>query len=224
MAISENPADKDQFPAVLAELVQINPEAAARFASSLESAALRAQALRLVAQNWAAQDPASAEKWASHLPDESERDSTLADVCFQIAQTDARQAVEAASQHGLEKMPGAVMENLVQQWAGQDFSSAASWIKQRPPGEQRDQMVERLALVQAVADPAAAAQLVVQEVPPGDIQTEAAIAVLHQWALRDMAGAKAWVELFSAGPLRDRAQNEVSNLEAWRQSAAINQQ
>jgi hypothetical protein len=39
---------------------------------------------------------------------------------------------------------------------------------------------------------------------PGERQTEAAISVLHQWALRDLNAATAWTFTFPEGALRQR--------------------
>ncbi len=212
---ARDPAARDRFQTLLAELVRSQPEAAARFAESLEVGEAREEALRRVAQCWTAQDPTGAERWAAQLISPSERASALSDMCFQIAQTNAAQALFKAEQYGLGTAPGAVLENLTQQWAGQDFYSAANWVEQQPAGEQRDQMLSRLAFVQSATAPSEAVKMVVDQIPPGPIQTEAAISVLHQWALHDLTGARSWVELFPAGPVRDRADTELDNVAAY---------
>ncbi len=212
---SHDPAEQVKLPILLGELVRSNPQAAARFAESLEAGEMREKLLRMVTQCWAAHDAAGAESWAARWNDESERKAILTDLCFQIAQINAAQALQKAEQYQLGTMPGAVLENLAQQWARQDFSSATLWIRARPTGEQREQMLWRLAIVQSETAPAQAARLVVEQIPAGPIQTEAVISVLHQWAARDMAEAKAWVELFPAGPLRSRSENELSNMAAY---------
>lgn len=112
-------SDLDLFFSLLAEWVRSDP-AAARFAESLPAGIWREDIIRRVSQGWAAQDPVGAEKWAAQLSDERERISTIFDFRFQVAQVDARHAVEIAQQHGLESAPGAVMEILVQQWAAKD--------------------------------------------------------------------------------------------------------
>jgi hypothetical protein len=66
-----------------------------------------------------------------------------------------------------------------------------------------------------------AAQLIIADLPPGPKQTEAAISVLHKWALQDVDGAAAWAEQFPAGPLRDRALNELSAIRKSRQTASL---
>ena len=48
-----------------------------------------------------------------------------------------------------------------------------------------------MAFLSALSDPAQAASFVAEEMSPGEVQTEAAISVLHQWALRDTRAAAA---------------------------------
>ena len=212
---STDPGSQELIFSLLAQWVQHDPAGAGRFAKSLPAGRWRQTTIRRVAQDWAAQDWASAEKWAGHLADENERASTLTDVCFQVAPTNAPQAIAMAEEHGLGSVPGAVLENLVQQWAGQDLPAASSWVLNQPAGPQRDQMLQRLAYVESQTEPAAAADLVVEQIPSGPIQNEAAMTVLHQWATRDLVAATAWVNAFPPGALRDRAETELRGLAAY---------
>jgi hypothetical protein len=54
--------------------------------------------------------------------------------------------------------------------------------------------------------------LVVEKIPAGKAQTEAAIAVLHQWALSDLPAAGQWAARFPEGDLRSRAYSELGNI------------
>jgi hypothetical protein len=212
---SDGEFDCGRFSLLLAKLVAVDPAAAADFAASIPAGPVREEALRRLSQLWSAKDPAAAEMWAAGLPDEAERQSTVTAICMQVAQSDAREAITIAERHGLDAGSGAVTENLVHQWAAQDFPAAAAWIKSRPAGERREQMVMRLAVVQSATEPAAAARLVVDEIPEGHVQTEAVISVIYQWARRDMAGAREWVGLFPESELRTRAETELSNIAAY---------
>jgi len=215
---SVNPDDRQLvFSKLLPALVRDNPTMAAQLADSLDKGSLRDDAMLCVARSWTVLDRQAAENWATQLPDSNDRDAMLTSVCFQVAEKDPRQAVIMAAQHNLENLPGSVMENLTQQWAARDFSGALSWIGEFPAGEQRDNMYARLALVQAQTSPMAAAQMVVQQIPPGPIQDEAAMSVVNQWATRDLAGATAWVKQFPPGPLRERAERELSGIAAYQQ-------
>ena len=61
------------------------------------------------------------------------------------------------------------------------------------------------------SEPETAADLV-SGLNPGFLQNEAAMAVLHQWALKDSDTALRWAGAFSEPALRDRAIAEISNL------------
>jgi hypothetical protein len=201
------------FQELLAKLVRSDPMAAARFAETLPVGMMRNDVVRHVGQDWAMQDLASAESWAGELPDKSESQSVLADICFQVSLANAAQAVQIAGQHNLNTMPG-VLQYLVSQWAAQDFSSAAAWVKTQPENQQRDQMLQRLAMFQSRTDPAEAATLVAEQMPPGPVQDDAVVSVIYNWSLRHMAGATAWVNLFPPGPLKERAESELSHITA----------
>ncbi|RYD24164.1 MAG: hypothetical protein EOP88_01310 [Verrucomicrobiaceae bacterium] len=212
---SGEPIDSERFSSLLVQLAAIDPTAAARHAEALASGPLRQEALQKLSQAWACKDPADAETWAAGLADESERQSALENICLQVGQENAERAVKVAEKHQLGNNPGPVMETLVQQWAGHDFPAAVAWVKSKPAGERREQMIMRLAIVQAATLPSEAGRLVVEEIPEGPVQTEAVISVIHQWGLRDMAGARDWVGLFPEGPLRERAEAELTGMASF---------
>ncbi len=213
MAGSGDAFDRERFASSIAKLMAVDSGAAASFAESLPAGPVREEALRRASQGWASKDPGKAEEWAAGLSDEIERQSVLSNVCTQVAQADAAKAIGIAERNGLDATE--VADNLAQQWATQDFTAAAAWIRERPAGERREQMIMRLALVQSATAPAEAARMVVEEIPEGHIQTEAVISVIYQWARRDMAGAREWVGLFPESDLRTRAENELSNIAAY---------
>jgi hypothetical protein len=219
-----DPADRDfVYTNLLPALVKMKPKFAAQFAESINSDLLRADTLRVVAQTWASLNPTDAVNWAAQLPDAGERNLELSYVCVEIATTDPARAVQIVKQSGLGEHTEAVLQDIAQQWAEQDISSASTWIKQLPAGEERNQMIERLAYVESKIDPADAARMVVSEIPAGWIQTEAAISVVQQWGQRDMAGAKAWVDSFPDGSVRDRAENELAGIAAYQNAQPENQ-
>jgi hypothetical protein len=214
-------ADHDLvFNHLLLDLIKKDPTSAARLAESMPSGTLREEMLRRVAQHWTEQDPASAKQWAEQLSDVRERNSALTDVCCQIAQTDPQQATQMADQIGLGNLPGATLENLVQQWAARDLTTAEAWVNERPAGEEKDKLFSRIAMVLAESSPAEAARMVVDQIPAGDTQTEAVVSVLYQWAKSDLPGARAWVQLFPEGPLRERALNELKGAETYQNTAS----
>ncbi len=168
-------------------------------------------------RDWARKFPAEAAAWLLSAPDSPQHDIVAEIACPQIAQTNAAAAVTLAEQcagAGTNVM-GNLLDNLAQTWAGQDEQAAYAWAVAKPPGDQRDRLLHRIALIQSKTAPKDAAQMVAEEIAPGEIQNEAAISVLYQWAQQDAGAALAWAESFPAGDFRDRAIKEVQNMKAF---------
>jgi hypothetical protein len=157
---------------------------------------------------WARRDPAQAAAWLAQAPPGEKRDAVIEIVCAEVAQFDPAQAVALA-----ERFAGGninLLENLVFQWAERDNAFAAAYANAKAPGELRDRLVSRVALQRAKTQPVEAAKWVVEKIPPGDIQREAIISVLHQWARQDAGAAEAWARTFPPGDLRNRAMQEIA--------------
>jgi thioredoxin-like negative regulator of GroEL len=107
-----------------------------------------------------------------------------------------------------------LLDNMAQQWASQDMQAASAWALAKPAGGQRDRLLQHIALAESKTDPNQAAQLVAQQISPGQFQNEAAVSVVYQWAQQDAKAALTWAESFPAGDLRDRAIKEVKNVSA----------
>lgn len=151
---------------------------------------------------------------ALQIADPDQRNSALARICYQWAEFDPLGAIEHALSWQLEAVPG-LFENLAQQWASTDLPAARAWAETQPPSEFRSELVMRIGFVLAQTDPEAAAHYVVRETEPGPSQTEAAIAVLHQWLKKDPDAAAAWANAFPPGPLRERALLEVEGMRRY---------
>ena len=106
---------------------------------------------------------------------------------------------------------------LAERWAEKDFPAALDWALSRAASEQRDLLIARVAYVQSQTSPLEAATLVVEKIPAGRTQTEAAIAVLSQWAKRDLSAAGQWAARFPEGELRSRAYSELGSIARFKQ-------
>jgi len=211
-----NSADRDLvYTNLLPALVRMNPSLAAQFAESTKSDLLRTDTLRTVAQTWALLDSEGAIGWAAQLPETAERNLELGYVCTEIASTDPTRAVQVVEQSGLGERTEAVLENIAQKWAAQDFPEAKAWAMAEPSGERRDTLLARIACVRAATAPVEAAQLIVDGIPSGSIQTEVVLSVISQWGVQDMAGVTAWVALFPPGPMKAYAEQQLSGIAAY---------
>jgi hypothetical protein len=178
----------------LPEWIAQNPEAAARFAELQTDPELRELAIRRVALAWGALDAERAVNWARSLPDAAERDATLTDIANGLSSVDPARGVELRERFTVSTQPDSALSNLVQQWSGYDFDAALAWTNARPPGAQRDDLLQRLIYVRAAAgDPAAAARLVSESPLAGEARTAAIASVAQEWAIRDGAAALEWL-------------------------------
>lgn len=200
---------------LLPELIANDAAQAARLVETLEPWAWREDALHLVARSWASVDSSLAAAWAFQLADETERNTALADVALQLAESKPKAALELAVTYDIVENGRIVQLNLTQLWAAQEAEAATEWVRSQNDPEFQAQAYARVALAWAETNPAEAAKLVVERIPRGEVQSEAAMSVLHQWLLRDPAAAESWVELFPEGDFRQRAEDELAGFQAY---------
>jgi hypothetical protein len=201
---------------LLPELVRADAAAAARLAESIDSPELRAEVLHWVAIWWGEKNPEAALAWASALKIGYEREAALTEATGRLAENDPAKALQLAASSFRADETSAALESFAQHWGEKDLPAALNWTRTLSPGAQRDTLLAHLAFVAAQEKPVAAARLVAEELPPGVIQNEAALAVLHQWAQRDFSAASSWVLHFPESALRDRAVAELKAVARFR--------
>lgn len=197
LAASAVSSDWGQIDKLLSVCMAENPAETAAYLDAARLGGNRELVLTRVAQLWSAHDPVAALQWAVRRDDVGEQESLAGAVYLKWAEADPASAVSAAEQvGGLNTTRMDVTRNLVSQWAARDLPASVSWVKARPPGDSRTQLIEQVAIRLAETSPASAVGLVEENIPPGNRHNEAIIAVLHQWALHDFSGAKAWASHF----------------------------
>src|SRR5205085_6627404 len=151
-------------------------------------------------REWARQNPHEALNWLQSADAGQARDTVAEIVCARVAESNPAEAVSLAERYagGCSNL----LENLVHQWAGRHEPAATAYAISKPPGEERDRLLSRVAFTRSKENPIEAAKLVVEWISPGQVQNEAAISVLHQWALRDQNAALAWAQTFPDDGLR----------------------
>ncbi len=166
-------------------------------------------------RGWTRDHPEEALAWLRTAAAGVARDTVAETICAHLAESHPAEAVSLAERYagGCSNL----LENLVHQWADRNEPAARAYAMNQPPGSERDRLLSRVALTRAKENPADAAQLVAEWISPGAVQDEAAMSVLHQWALRDADAALAWAQLFPDETLRDRALSEVVNTVSPRQ-------
>lgn len=208
----DDAAQRRGIERLVTELLSRDAAVAATVAQSWEPGAVRDELLRRLAQAWVALDAPSAIEWVARLPDPAERQRIAAELSFQLARDDPADAVRVA------ELLGVGVENgdfgaLVQRWAERDLPGALGWVTAQPPGPTRDRLLARVAVVQAQAQPAQAANLVQMHVAPGAVRNEALAAVLQQWAAQDPFGAAGWAATVADPELRAHIREELDRLQ-----------
>ncbi len=202
--------------ALLQDWIQHDALAAAECVGRIESESRRLECLRQLLWLWADLDAAAAIVWARQL--DSGGELALTQIYSRVAESDPASAIALLSRD--DAPPAGALASAVVRWAEADLATAASWVQRQPAGPEREEWVLRIALVQSRANPQVAASLVVEQIPPGKIQVEAAIAVVHQWALRDLEQAARWVAAFPEGAVRARALAELEGVAHYRAMSA----
>jgi hypothetical protein len=204
---SSDPRDQSKvYKELLPALIRRDPVAAAAFAQSPAAAQWHDDLMVTVAQVWTDMNVEDAEKWATQLANPTERNMVLGYVCFEEANLNPTRAVQVLDNSEVNSMRREIIvENLAQQWAGQDLSPLYTQVGKLPAGEERDGLYKRIALAQSQSDPQTAVQMIVDRISPGPTQIDAAMYVLRQWAKQDMAAATDWANHFPSGELRDKA-------------------
>lgn len=196
-----------------------DPARALDRALTLGNGSERESRMRDQLSKWAVRDAEAALGWVSSLEDPAARRSARSTVCFALAEKDPRRAVTLALADGADEgNDGGLFECLTMQWCEKEAGTVLDWAREQPPGEWRERLLGRASFVLSKSDPVAAA-LLVSGLEPGAVQDEAAMAVLHQWALTDSAAALQWAEGFAETSLRDRALAEITNLRNWAASS-----
>jgi hypothetical protein len=188
--------DAKQTLDALTAWAKANPAAAAKFVESMKPGPQRDRLLREVAQRWAAQDRAAALDWATHIGTASEGKQMVEAIYWQVGQTNPQAAISLVESSGGKGNYASVKGYMAEQWAAKDPSAALNWALAQPKGDERNQFVAELASVRSRTSPSEAARLVLQEIPEGPEQDNAALAVLDGWARKDLTAATAWANQF----------------------------
>ncbi len=203
--------DIDARMASLAGLASSDPAAAALSLDAMPAGEERTTAMRMVFRQWAATSPQDALAWIPTMNAEQDRNEAREFFCHRVAEDDPKLAFDLARQAGADAAPSLVLD-LAQQWAGSDAAAARDWALALPADADRDQILARICQVLSQNDPLAAGAIVSGEIAAGSVQDEAAMSVLHQWAIRDLAAAREWVACFPDSPLRIRAEEELAGI------------
>lgn len=188
---------------------------AAAFALKVEDEDIRKGAILRVMDTWSVQDAQGALSWArdAQFADHYEREVAMSMACTKVSRSDPQEAIRLAIEYKLDDGANGLMGGLTAQWAQNDVASAREWAIGQPPGEQRNSLIESIALVMFDNNPANAAQLILDQIPAGESRDKAVLSILSSLAIRNPEAAQAWAEAFPEGPLRASALEELDRIQ-----------
>ncbi|MBW8782591.1 MAG: hypothetical protein JF599_12010 [Verrucomicrobia bacterium] len=189
--------------------------AAAHFILTIPDEDLRKKYMLHVMQVWGATDPTQALSWAKSAAFDNayERQVAMSMACTQVARNDPRKAIALAIDYRLDENPNGLLEGLISRWATTDLPAACQWAVTQSAGQQRDNLIESIALTVFDTDPVKATQLVFEQIPAGEHQNKTILALLSRIAFQDPDMAPSWVAALSQGSLRDRAIEQLNNIQ-----------
>jgi hypothetical protein len=132
----------------LPALIEVDAHAATMLIERIEPSAARDALRTHVARSWSAADPAGAIDWTKSLEDPDERKRVASDITAQLATSDPAGAIEVANLFDVGRDDG-TLERIVQIWAEEHLDDALAFASGLSPGPSRDQLLARVALVQA---------------------------------------------------------------------------
>jgi hypothetical protein len=208
----QRPERKPSFadsPEALRSWIERRPEEVVERLRQLPGGPERNQAIQSLAVAWAEYDAKAAAAWARGLPDESERELAMLAVAGELMRSSAIDALQLA----VELPPGEVRDELLKrgaaEWALADADAAIDWARGVEDTALRTMVLSSAATAWSERDPRAAATLAVEELEVGRLQADAVVAIAQRWVQTDPEGAKAWVEQFPEGPLKEAAKASI---------------
>jgi hypothetical protein len=132
----------------------------------------------------------------------SEREAALSDGLSRLIALDVQAAVRFAERESDPYLREVSLRTMAQLWSRMDASAVIAWAESIVDTQERNRIIERVALELALSDPSRALALLDRE--RTDDAFDAAIAgILQQWAERDFSAALAWAESQAPDGQRD---------------------
>lgn len=140
---------KDSFAMLSSSLVdqwaEQDPEAAGKWAASLQDGQAKIGAVRTLAFNWSRKDFDGATQWIGSMPDGQARDSAVHGILGTVAERDPAAAFEWATTIGDEHLRSGQMEVVVRKWINSDPDKARAAVNRADlSAGDRDRLLNQL--------------------------------------------------------------------------------
>jgi hypothetical protein len=188
---------------------ETDPGAAAEALARMKSEDRR-EARERVAAVWARQNLDQAIAWARWLPEGKDRESALLAIASEISAKTPREALLLASQLTVPENSEFV-SRAASAWAVESPDEAMAWAQTIQDPTLRDPIIAAIAVTRADDDPLRAAELILDSIPAGEVQSNAVFGVMQRLAFRDEEAATAWASRFPE-EIREPALRELTRI------------
>jgi hypothetical protein len=202
-------------------LANADPNRAAELVARFEGPA-REKAIETLLQAWPDRDPAASVAWLATL---STEELPVSSRNWEQTMTKLAIGAPAEFQRWVDSLPaGDLQDNsrvlLATRFAKTgDVTQAIQLFQQSATGKMSDATANSFGRMIASQDPARAAECVAQ-LPPGPVQTSAALGVASTWSERNPQAAAGWIAKLPTGGARDSATNALASTLVYADPAA----
>lgn len=190
---------------LLRRWAEVDPAAAAAWASSENGGALPPGAVEQVALAWGASDSEAAWNWAFGLPPGADRDAALLSLSYELCRDDPARALARFEDLAEGRARDQFVEHAIANLALADPATALDHARALADPLARNQALAAVGTSWAESDPVAAATFVADGMDPGPAQERAVATIVQRWSQQDPDAVRAWIEEFPDGPLKDNA-------------------
>jgi len=176
---------------------QLDPAGAAAGIAQLTDLNQRQQAIQSVAYQWAERDPSAALAWIQSVPETNMQLQAMQNIFGRLGQLDPQQALTLA-----ETLPGnrqrQAHQALLGGWCQSDPAAVEEWLRGRPEGADKQQLIKFALNFAEALTPERAASLA-GTLAPGPNRDEAMKNLMGHWAHTDPAQARAFLDTLPQG-------------------------
>lgn len=213
--ISQLPADAlpawqktKSLTSALTKWSEVEPAAAAKFLDEFPAQEREYLGARMmIAQNWAASDPAAALAWAAAQGDGREGKISMSGVISGWWDADPRAAEAYVVEHA-DTLGTQPLMQIISQMYRQDPERAKQFANNLPTVEMRRTAASNIAMQMSFNDPKAASQWAATL--PDDVRGRTLESVVSRWARNDSRAAGEWINGLN-GAVRDEAVTAFSS-------------
>lgn len=180
------------LPRVLAKWAAHDQAAATIWVGQIANEALALQCRMAIVNEWALYNPKTASEWAQANLQGENLSVALGEILINWGAEYPLEALDWLKTLEPESERTALARTVMQAWALADAERFSRWVRDQPPGFEKDAGTAQLASLQAQKDEKAGLATAMTIQTPA-LRQDALLEIFQDWKLRDEAAAKAWL-------------------------------